>query len=45
MRVCNNGPTPITMPKNEELGVIEIVPKVEVFNIDEKAFVADDSKS
>jgi hypothetical protein len=40
LRVCNTGPTPITISKSEEVGVIKIVFKKDIFVIDGKAFVA-----
>ena len=44
VRVCNSGPTPITIPRNAQIGLIEMVPWEGISRIDEKAFVSAISK-
>ena len=45
VKLCNTSPTSITIPRNAELGLIELVPREEIFKVDEKSFVSAISRS
>ena len=45
VKLCNTSPTPVSIPRNAALGLIELVPREQIFKVDEKSFVSAISRS
>ena len=40
VKLCNTGPTSVSIPRNAALGLIELVPREQIFKVDEKSFIS-----